>query len=99
MESGEGLDKTCHGGEAVDMRAGRVLVLLAMLAVHPVCVFGDGTVSPPNPIGERLYRTHLLARMLPIAIIVCLFLLAWLIQAVRRKAKTLAPDDTESHRC
>jgi len=42
-------------------------------------VFGDGTVSRPNPIGEKVYHTHLLADMLPIAIIACGFLLTWLL--------------------
>jgi hypothetical protein len=99
MQSGDGLDKTCAEVETVDMRAGRLSVLFAMLAVQPLCVFGDGTVSPPNPVGDRLYSAGLLARMLPIEIIVCGLLLVWLIHAVRRKAKTVAQDDPESHHC
>jgi Arc/MetJ-type ribon-helix-helix transcriptional regulator len=93
------LDKAFHVGKAGDMRTVRLLVLLAILAVPPVCVFADGTVSPPNPAGEKLYSAQLLARMLPIAIIVCGLLLSWLIYAVRRKAKTPAPDDRESQHC
>jgi hypothetical protein len=83
------------------MRTGRALVLMAMLAVRPICVLGDSTVSPPNPIGEKVYYTHLhahlLSEMLPIAIIVCAFLLAWLLHVAHRKATKLAPDNAESY--
>ena len=46
-------------------------MLIAMLAIQPICVFGASTVSWPNPIGEEVYRPHLLRDMLPIAVIVC----------------------------
>ncbi len=72
-------------------------MLIAMLAVQPICVLGDSTVSPPNPIGEEVYRPHLLRDMLPIAVIVCALLLGWLLHAARRKAKKLAPDQAELH--
>ena len=65
---------------------------MAMLAVQPICMFADNTVSMPNPIGEAAYRPHLLRGLLPIAVIACALLLGWLLHAVHRKAKMLAPD-------
>lgn len=70
---------------------------MALLAVQPIWVLGDGTVSPPNPIGEELYRPHLLRDLLPIAVIVCALLVGWLLHATHRKAKRLVPDQAESH--
>ena len=74
---------------------------MAMLAVQPICVFGDGTVSPPNPVGEKLYyahlRTHFLSEMLPFTIIVGAFLLAGLLHVAQRKAKNLAPEEAGSY--
>lgn len=72
-----------------------------MLAVLPLCVFGDGTVSPPNPVGEKLWyahlRAHFLTEMLPFAIIVGAFLLAGLFQLAHRKANRLVSADTGSY--
>ena len=79
------------------MRTGRASVLMAMLAVQPICVFGDGTVFPPDPVGEKLYRAHLLENMLPLAFIVCGFLVAWLLHTVQRKAKRHASDAAGSY--
>jgi hypothetical protein len=71
----------------------RTLALAAMLAGAPVCVLADGTVSPPNPVGEKVYHAHLLPGVLPVAIIVCAFLLAALAACVlRRRAGKAAPD-------
>ena len=97
MEPDKGLDTTCQRGEIIGMRTGRTLVLMALLVVQPICVLGDGTVSPPNPIGEELYRPHLLRDLLPIAVIACALLVGWLIHAAHRKAKRRAPDQAESH--
>ena len=69
---------------------------MAMLAVQPICMFADNTVSMPNPIGEAVYRPHLLRGLLPIAVVACALLLGWLLHAVHRKAKMLAPDDVGS---
>jgi hypothetical protein len=79
------------------MRTGRALVLIAMLAVQPISVFGDGTVFPPDPIGEKEYRTHIVADTLPLVIIVSGLLLAWLLHRAQRKAKNAAPDNTGSY--
>ena len=97
MEPGKGLDETCQRGENVGMGTGRALVLMAILAVSPICVFGASYASYPNPVGEQVYRPHLLREMLPLAAIVCALLLGWLLHAVQRKAKMRAPDDVGSH--
>jgi hypothetical protein len=75
------------------MRKRRALALIAMLAVQATCVLGDGTVFPPNPVGEAVYRQHLLPEMLPLVVIVCALLLGWLLHATHHKAKTQPSDD------
>ena len=40
MEPDKGLDETCQRGEIIGMRTGRAFLLMAMLAVQPICVFG-----------------------------------------------------------
>ena len=76
-------------------------MLIAMLAVQPVCVFGASYSFPPNPIGEKVYHAHLhahlLSEVLPVAIIICAFLLPWLFHVANRKAKKLAPHDAWSY--
>ena len=80
------------------MRAVSRFVLVAMLAVQPFCVFGGGTpVYVPNPIGEKLYRTHLLADLLPIAIVAGGLSLAWLLHSAYRKAKKLTSGEVWSY--
>ena len=79
------------------MGTGRALVLMAIVAVSPICVFGASYASYPNPVGEKVYRPHLLLEMLPVAVIVCALLLGWLLHATHRKAKRLAPDHTDLH--
>ena len=54
-----------------------------MLAVQPICVLADSTVSQPNPVGEAVYRPHLIRGLLPLAVIVCALLLGWLLHAIR----------------
>ncbi len=68
-----------------------------MLAVQATCVFPASYASYPNPVGEKVYRPHLLVEMLPIAVIVCALLVGWLLHAAQRQAKKLAPDQAESH--
>ena len=97
MEPGKGLDETCQRGEIIGMRTGRALLLISMLAVQATCVLGASYAFYPNPVGEKVYRPHLLLEMLPIAVIVCALLVGWLIHAAQRKAKRLAPDQPESH--
>ena len=79
------------------MRTVGALVLTAVLAVLPICVFGASYASYPNPVGEKVYRPHLLHEMLPFAVIVSALLMGWLLHAAQRKAKRIAPDDVGSH--
>lgn len=83
------------------MRTARAFALVAMLAFLPLCVFGDGTVSPPNPVGEKLWyahlRTHFLTEMLPFAIIVGAFLLAGIIHVAHRKTTKLVSPEIGSY--
>ena len=71
MEPDKGLDEICQRGEIVGVRTGRALVLVAMLAIQSICVSGASYASWPNPVGEAVYRPHLLRDMLPVAVIVC----------------------------
>ena len=68
-----------------------------MVAVQAICVFGDNTVSLPNPMGERVYHPHQMMDLVPLAVIVCAPLLGWLLRAAQRKTKGLFPDDVGSH--
>ena len=97
MEPDKGLDEICQRGEIAGMRTGRALLLISMLAVQATCVLGASYASYPNPVGEKVYRPHLLLEMLPVAVIVCALLLGWLLHAAQRKAMMLAPDQAESH--
>ena len=97
MEPDKGLDEICQRGEIAGMRTGRALLLISMLAVQTTCVLRASYASYPNPVGEKVYRPHLLLEMLPIAVIVCALLLGWLLDAAQRKAKRFAPDDAGSH--
>ena len=97
MEPNKGLDETCQRGEIIGMRTGRALLLISMLAVQATCVLGASYASYPNPVGEKVYRPHLLLEMLPVAVIVCALLVGWLLHAAQRKAKRLTPDDVGSH--
>ena len=97
MNRGEGLDEACQRSEILGMRTGRVLALIAMLAVQATCVLGASYASYPNPVGEKAFRPYLLHEMLPVAVIVCALLLGWLLHATQRKASTHPSGDVESH--
>jgi protein-S-isoprenylcysteine O-methyltransferase Ste14 len=97
MNPGQGLDEACQRGDIPGMRTGRVLALIAVLAVQATCVLGASYASYPNPVGEKAYRPYLLHEMLPIVVIVCALLLGWLLHATQRKAKTHPSDGVESH--
>ena len=93
----KGLDEASQQGDIVAMRTGRPLALIAILAAQGTGMLGASYASYPNPIGEKVYRPHLLLEMLPIAVIVSALLLGWLVHAVRRKVKTHPSDDAGSH--
>jgi hypothetical protein len=97
MEPIRPLDENWQRGEIVGRRIVGVLVLTAVLAIQATCVLGASYASYPNPVGEAVYRPHLLRGMLPLAVIVCALLLGGLVHAIHRKAKKLAPDDVGSH--
>ena len=73
------------------MRTGRAFVLMAMLAVLPICVFAASYASHPNPVGEIVYRPRLLLKMLPIGVFVCAILVGWLFHAVHRRDQEAGP--------
>jgi hypothetical protein len=97
MEHASGLDEARQRGDNVAMRIGRASALIAMLVVQSISVLGASWASRPNPVGEAVYRPHLLRDMLPLAVIVCALLLGWLLHVVQRKTKRLSPDNVGSH--
>jgi hypothetical protein len=97
MEPDRSLDEPSQRCEIAGLRTGKALALIAMLAVQSMCVLGAGWVSVPNPVGEAVYRPHLIRGMLPLAVIVCALLLGWLLHATHRKAKMPAPNGVGSH--
>jgi len=70
---------------------------IVMLTVQPACVFGRSYGFPHDPLGEKLYSAHLFVDVVPIPIIVCGVILAWLLYEARRKARNLPPDDAGSY--
>ena len=87
MERGEGLDENRQWAENVGMRTGKVSVMITMLAVQAIGVLGASYASYPNPVGEAVYRPHLLQDMLPLAVIACAMLLAALIHAAHHRPR------------
>ncbi len=69
------------------MRTGRASVGSALLlALQSIPVFAGGTVLPPDPVGEKVYRAHLLHQMPVIAVmVVCILVAALLIHMAHRK--------------
>ena len=71
--------------EILCMRTAKGLALTVMLAV-PSGLRADNAVSPPNPLGEKLYyeflRVHFFSQLLPLVLLgvavllICLYLLA-----------------------
>ncbi len=74
------------------MRTGRVSVVSALLlALQSIPVFAGGTVLPPDPVGEKVYRAHLLHQLPVIAVmVVCILVAAWLIHMAHRKGRLAA---------
>jgi len=50
------------------MKTSMAFILAAMLAVQAPPPLADGTVSPPDPVGEALWRSHLPPQLLPLVI-------------------------------
>jgi hypothetical protein len=77
------------------MRTGRAKLLMALLAVQTLAAFADGTVSPPDPVGEALWRQRLLPQLVPLAIMVfagLLFFALWLVGRIHRKHEHAGQD-------
>jgi hypothetical protein len=82
----------------IDMKRGRAWVVGLMLASQPLCAVAASYHSDPNPIGEQIYSTHSLSRVVPIVIVIVGFSLAWALNRARQKARKPASNPTESHR-
>lgn len=69
------------------MRTAKAIGLAAMLAGFPWSLLADNAVSPPNPVGEKLYYefllTHFWSQLFPGVLIAIVFLLAFLRLAFR----------------
>ena len=68
----------------------------AALQVIPTCALAASYHSEPNPVGEQVYSAHLMRRMLPVGIIVCALLLAWLVTWIRRRGAKLKTQGNKS---
>lgn len=83
------------------MRTVKTLALLVMLVALPMRLLADGTVSPPNPLGEKLYyeflRAHFYSQLLPLLILGCVFLLICLCLVFQRRASKLAEEHAGSY--
>jgi hypothetical protein len=80
---------------------GKALVATALLAFLPIPLFADGTVSPPNPVGEKLYyeflRAHFFSQLLPVMLLGCAILAICVSLASQRKARQLAAEQAGSY--
>ncbi len=65
--------------------------LIAVLQLLPACVLAASYRSESNPIGEHEYAAHLLRDLLPIGIVACGLLLAWIFIRVRAKRRVTRP--------
>lgn len=76
-------------------------MLLALLGVQSMCLFAASyRVSPPDPVGEKVYSSGQLERVaVPVAIIAGGSSLTWVVDRVRRKTRKLALADGEAHHC
>ena len=75
------------------MRTSKALVLIVLASLEPVRVFGNNVFFPPDPVGEKLYRAHLLSHLFPAVIILSAMLLVCLFHAAQQHARKLPPDD------
>jgi hypothetical protein len=79
------------------MRTAKALALTVMLALLPSHLLADGTVSPPNPLGEKLYyeflRAHFFSQLLPLVLLGAAVLLICLYLLAQHRAMRTAPAD------
>ena len=71
-------------------------ILAAVVQVLPLCSLAASYHSTPDPVGEKVYAAHSLSRLLPVGIIACALLLAWLLARIG-KARKSTGDNAESH--
>ena len=82
------------------VKTGGALMLTAILAVQPLCVFAASYSWHRDPVGEKAFSSGQLERVgPPIAIVMGGFSVAWLLHKVRRKAGRLAAESAEAHGC
>lgn len=78
------------------MRTRGVLALLAILATLPLRLFADGTVSPPNPEGEKLYyqflNAHFVSQLFPFVLFGCAILVICISLASQRLRARKLPE-------
>ena len=83
--------------EILYMRTAKVLALTLLLATLPSRLLADGTVSPPNPLGEKLYyeflRAHFFSQLLPLVLLGVAFLVIGLYLLAQRRAMRTADAD------
>ena len=87
--------------EILYMRTAKALALTLMLTVLPSRLLADGTVSPPNPLGEKLYyeflRAHFFSQLLPLVLLGSAFLLVCIYLLAQHWAHRLADGDVGSY--
>ena len=67
------------------MRRSKAFLELLLLLL-PMAVLADSTVSPPDPVGEQIYRSHrLVESYVPLVFMVGAFLTLWLIRKIQLK--------------
>jgi hypothetical protein len=86
-------DCITEGFETIDKRGRafcrRRLVPGMMLTFLSFGALGASwSTPPPDPVGEQMYRTHILIGIIPLAIITGALLVAWLVVKGRRKTKS-----------
>jgi hypothetical protein len=62
-------------------------ILAGVVQLHPICSLAAGYRSERDPVGEKVYAAHFLSRLLPVAIIACALLLAWLVAKIGKARK------------
>ncbi len=74
-------------------------MLIAILAVQPICVLAASYRSIQDPVGEKVYSAGAIGRMVPLAIVAGGLSLAFLLDRIRHKSKKAAAGNAGSHHC
>jgi hypothetical protein len=95
-----GLTDADNQGEILFMKTAKALALTVILAVLPSRLLADGTVSPPNPLGEKLYyeflRAHFYSQLLPFLLLGFVLLVIFVSWVFQYRAARLADGDCGS---